>query len=115
MATLDGRDDRTGDYRVLQAPPHDLTQTFTLADDATVTLGTLVAGKSDGVYLVHTASEVGLYVIDGTTVLIGPAVASADFDDADTDGDICLYNSSGSLILKNRLGSTKTIKVTRLA
>lgn len=81
-----------------------------LIDDATYDLGLPEAG----VYLVYYAQKLGLFVCDGSAILL-ITDGGTIFDDADTDTKMCLYIST-NLILKNRTGTTKTdIRVVRIA
>ena len=81
-----------------------------LADDATYNLGAI----ERGVWALSYGQNLGLFASDGSGILI-VLDGGTLFDDADTDTKMCLYVSSGDLVLKNRVGSTTSnIRLKRL-
>lgn len=83
-----------------------------LADDGTITLP---SAKTGMVWVVaDSAGIVDEYMCvvissDGSVILT-PNV-STNIDDADTDTKLCVYDGGTSAVIKNRLGSRRTIKV----
>ena len=79
-----------------------------LADDAEMVLptngktghGIVIAGDNDE--YVHF-----YFKTDGTVIL---AYNSTNVVNTDTDANLCIYNSSGDVSIKNRLGSEKAIR-----
>lgn len=74
-------------------------------DDATITLATGVAGVLE----VWTEAEYMRCYVDtaGTVISI---YASTNTAIADTDGNLCVYDGGTGAVIKNRLGSTKTVR-----
>lgn len=80
----------------------------TLADDAEMTLptngktgtGFVIAGDNDE-YVRF------IFKTDGSVTLV---YNSANVVNTDTDAKLCIYNNSGNVSIKNRLGSEKAIR-----
>lgn len=79
---------------------------LTLADDAeleipeTYGIGIVMAGTVD-------EAAVFKFSTDGSVVLLSN---TTNVDDADTDGNLCIYDSGTKTKIKNRLGATKEIR-----
>lgn len=82
------------------------TKEVTLADDGTHNL----PDKKDGFVLVSSPAEAMLAQVnaDGSVVKIGGSTNTAA---TDSDTDLCVYDGGTYGIVKNRLGSSKAIKV----
>lgn len=79
-----------------------------LADDAEMVLPT--NGKTGyGFVIIGDNDEYCKFVFksDGTVTLV---YNSANVVNTDTDAKLCIYNSSGNVSIKNRLGSEKAIR-----
>ena len=77
----------------------------TLADDATIALPTGVAG----ILQVWTEAEYGqVYVTTAGVVTL--IAGSANFAITDSDTDLCVYDGGSGAVIKNRLGSSKTVR-----
>ena len=78
----------------------------TLADNAeleipqTYGIGMVMAGTVD-------EAAIFKFSTDGSVVLLAN---TTNVDDADTDGDLCIYDAGTKTKIKNRLGSTKEIR-----
>ena len=92
------------------------TSGVSVADDATLTVNT--PSKSAGGYIItayDTSSGTGgcfFATFRGGTTLIAEGI-SGDCSNADTDGKLCVFKSSGShtITFKNRLGATRTFYI----
>ena len=89
------------------------SQGISVADDATVTVN--APSKSAGGYIItvyDTAGGTGgcfYATFRGGTTLIAEGI-SGDCANADTDGKLCVFKTSGAhtITFKNRMGGTKT-------
>jgi hypothetical protein len=79
-----------------------------LDDDTEITYTTGVSGK--GSLIVGDAEEFAdfIFAADGTVTLISN---SANVVNTDTDTKFCVYDCGSGICIKNRLGSTKTVRV----
>jgi len=81
-------------------------EVITLADNAEITLpqpfgvGLATAGTIDEAALFCFKTDGSVQILSKTT----------NVDDADTDGDLCIYDAGTKTKIKNRLGSTKEIR-----
>lgn len=94
--------------------------TLTLANDAQVILnsaGTVFPTVANGMYEVWDQSDPNTYVLLSFKQNATPVVTlrdySSDVDSIDVDGFLCIYISGSDVILKNRLGSSKTFVIHR--
>lgn len=81
-------------------------QDDTLADDATVSLPDATAGF----VFVSCGAESGMWVVesDGTVALVAGTTNTAA---TDSDGNLCVYQSSTQAIVKNRLGGAQEVRI----
>ena len=80
-----------------------------MSDDATVALPTGVQGICIANAFGNAVHAVGMWSVlaDGTVLLI----AGTQYDDADTDGNLCLYDTGSGATLKQRLGAAAKVRV----
>lgn len=122
--SIPGIDSRTGQPDVLRGAPigvQDFTNLSDIADDGTLTIGTLTSSRyqfTNGVYLLTvndgTIKASAFYMIQDNTIFMSQDSSNSKFDDADTDAKMCLYVDTGSLIFKNRGGGTVAAGAMRL-
>jgi len=84
----------------------------TLVDDATVSIGTIPTNGCYGLVYCDQGSgadsgQMGLFRCSKSGNLVSTQAATSLLTNDDTDGYLCIYNSGDTLILKNRLGSTR--------
>ncbi len=80
----------------------------TLADDAEMTLQS--NGKTGYLFVIAGDNDEyvrAIFKTDGTVTLV---YNSANVVNTDTDTKLCIYNNSGNVSIKNRLGSEKAIR-----
>ena len=79
----------------------------TLADDAELSVATGKTGH--GIVIAGDSEEYVhfFFASDGTVTL---AYNSANVVNTDTDANLCIYNNSGTVSVKNRLGAEKDIR-----
>lgn len=77
-----------------------------VADDATVSLPDATSGFA----LISDNAEFGLFLVqnNGTVSMIAN---STNVDDANTDGDLCLYDGGTGAVFKNRLGVAGEVRI----
>lgn len=80
-----------------------------VADDATVDVCYAKAGKIQVWVNGQNTYLEAVFNSAGTPTLV-TGMYSADVDTADTDTKLCIYAADGWLVIKNRLGSSKTIR-----
>lgn len=80
-----------------------------MSDDATLSLPTGVQGICMANAYGNAVHAVGMWSVltDGTVLLI----AGTQYDDADTDGNLCLYDDGSGAVLKQRLGGAAKVRV----
>ena len=94
--------------------------TLTLADDAQVILnsaGAVFSTVANGMYEVWDQSDPNTYGLiafkDGTPPTFDLRDASANTVGTDTDTNLCFFVSGNNMIIRNRLGSSKTFVIHR--
>lgn len=94
--------------------------TLTLADDAQVILnsaGTVFPTVANGMYEVWDQSDANTYGLisftDGTPPTFDLRDASTNTVGTDTDTNLCFFVSGNNMIIRNRLGSSKTFVIHR--
>ena len=85
--------------------------TVTLADDASYNLPNAKTVSFDIFVSGGDERAIGTIKADGV-VTIGLSFGTITWDDADTDGDYCVYDGSTYGVLKNRSGGSKTFYLT---
>ena len=105
------------DHTSLRSDPIRVYSTGVLVDDATFTLGATSKGVGfwrcwDSEDLTN-AAEFSVDV-DGTVTLVVPAWTGANWVASDSDTDLCFYDDSGVLTLKNRQGADHTLHFAKL-
>ena len=76
-----------------------------VVDDGTITLATGVAGT----VTVWTEAEYGTFFV-GTDGAVTRLSGSANTANTDSDTKLCVYDGGTGAVIKNRLGSTKTVR-----
>jgi hypothetical protein len=89
------------------------TVNSTLADDASVNLKDILAcGTSLQGFLFivpsGTTTDYGMFIISLSAATL---ISGSYFDDADTDGDGCVFHNGSHLVLKNRRGTSTTFEM----
>lgn len=104
-------------HQSLRSDPIRAYSTGALADDASFTLGEVA--KAGGFWRcwdsedLTNAAEFSVDA-DGTVTLVVPAWTGANWVASDSDTDLCFFNDSGVLTLKNRQGAEHTLHFAKL-
>jgi hypothetical protein len=80
----------------------------TVADEGTITLDTGVSGWGEAMAGDMDAFVRFVFKSDGTVTLID--FSYGNVNNADADGYFCVYDGGTGVVLKNRLGSSKTVR-----
>lgn len=86
----------------------DVTVSVVMVDDGTVDLSTSVVDTIADIRLSDNSEYMKVFIAsDGTITQLS---GSANTAITDSDGKLCIYWSTDHAIIKNRMGSSKTVK-----
>ncbi len=107
----------TGEHPSLRSEYNKVYTTGTLADDATYTLGAVA--NAVGFWRVWNAADLTNAAeisvdTDGTLTIVLPIVTGSNWAVADTDTDLCFFDDSDTLTIKNREGADREIHFAKL-